>query len=174
MASKMNQIEKYIEEEKWEKARKEILKELRSHKDDHWLIIRLSTTYYEEKKYKKAFELAAKALKLAPNCPLVLWDYAGTLNMLGRNIEAIKTYQKIIKKGVEKIAYEECGEGLLWAKALYTDSFYRLALCYSEIGNLKKFKEYFEKHLSSRGKGIPSIYKLVYVKKKYNQILKAI
>ncbi len=83
MANKLNQIEKYIEEEKWVKARIEILKELKHHKDDHWLIIRLSTTYYEEQKYQKAFELAGRALKLAPNCPLVLWDYACTLDMLG-------------------------------------------------------------------------------------------
>jgi len=79
--------------------------------DDHWLLTRLGLTYYEEHNYKKALFYETQALRLAPKCPLVLWDYAGTLEMLGRDKEAIAIYRKLVKRGVDKIAYGECGEG---------------------------------------------------------------
>ena len=170
----MNVIEKYIEKENWAKARNEIRKELKTDKDNHWLITRLGLTFYEEKEYKRALHYSEKAKKLAPNCPLVLWDYAGTLDMLGKEKEAIKVFQKIINKGIEEIAYGECGEGIRWAKALYADCFYRLALSYLRIGQKRKAKENFEKHFVNRGRGIPSIYKINEVKKKYKKLLNAI
>lgn len=170
----MSIIEKYIEEENWKKARIEILKKLKNNKDDHWLITRLAITYYEEKKYKKAFQLSDRAIKLAPYCPLVLWDYASTLEMVGDTKEAIKIYHKIIRKGIEGIAYGKCGEGLNWAKALYTDCYYSLATCYLTLENKRKAKQYFEKHFNTRGKGIPSIYNIYEVKRAYKKLLNEI
>jgi len=167
----MNLIEKYIEEENWQKARSEIHKRLKTDKDHHWLITRLGLTYYEERKYQKSLEYAEKAIVLAPDCPLVLWDYAGTLDMLGRKREAIKVYQKIIKKGINEIAFGKCGEGIRWAKSIFADSLYRLALINSYQGHKRKAIEYFELHFSSRGKGIPSIYKLNDVKKDYKKLV---
>ena len=80
MASK---IERLIEAEDWPAARRAIRAELRSDPENHWLLTRLGLTYYEEKDYKQALEWSRRAVGEAPNCPLVLWDYAGTLQMLG-------------------------------------------------------------------------------------------
>lgn len=73
-------------------------------------------TYYEEFKYEKALEYDSQALSLAPNCPLALWGYAGSLDMLGREREALKIYQRLVKRGAESITHGECGEGLARAR----------------------------------------------------------
>ena len=57
---------------------------LKSSPNDHWLLTRLGLTYYEERRYKQALKYELRALAEAPNCPLALWDYAGSLEMLGR------------------------------------------------------------------------------------------
>ena len=40
-----------------------------------------------ESDYQEALRWVEKAREIAPDCPLVLWDYAGTLDMLGRERE---------------------------------------------------------------------------------------
>jgi hypothetical protein len=68
------QVETHFHREEWTKARSLISKALRTNKVDHWLITRLATAYYEQHKYKRALELDRRALRLAPRCPLALWD----------------------------------------------------------------------------------------------------
>jgi len=89
-------IEKAIEAQDWPKARKLIQRELLQNRNDHWLLTRLSLTYYEEHQYHAALWLALKALRLAPYCPLVNWDRAGSLEMLGREDEALKLYRRLL------------------------------------------------------------------------------
>ena len=48
------------------------------------------------------------AFAQVPSCPLVLWDYAGALQMIGRHIEALDLYARIVTLGVDGIASEEC------------------------------------------------------------------
>src|SRR5512139_2155962 len=113
-----NKIEELIEKDDWVGARQEIRAKLKEYPDDHWLLTRLGLTYYEQHNYKKALEIEEKAIRLAPNCPLVLWDYAGSLQELDRHDEAIKIYRRIIAKGVDRVAFGECGEGKAWARGL--------------------------------------------------------
>src|SRR5262245_20839579 len=128
------EIEKLIAAENWKAARTLIRVALRKKPDSHWLLTRLGLTYYEAYKYEKALFYTERALELTPNCPLALWDYAGDLDMLGRTREAIYIYKKLVKRGVEGIAYGDCGEGLAWARGLVADCLYRLAKCYDELG----------------------------------------
>ena len=107
-------------------ARTLIEKELVRDPESHWLLARLSTTFYEERQYEQALRQIERAYRLAPDCPLVLWDYAGTLDAVGRTAEAIELYGRLLGKGVEAVAYEECGEGISWAIALLTDCCFRL------------------------------------------------
>jgi hypothetical protein len=72
-------IEAAIRTEKWERVRQLIRAELKEEPDSHWLLTRLSLTYYEEQAYRKSLSYSRKALKLAPRCPRALWDYAGCL-----------------------------------------------------------------------------------------------
>jgi tetratricopeptide (TPR) repeat protein len=158
MTIKMNTIEKAIHVEDWPKARKLIKAELFNYPDDHWLLTRLGLTYYEQGQYKRALQYSEKALTIAPDCPLVLWEYAGTLEMLGRVSDAMSIYQRLIKKGVKRVAYGECGEGLAWAKGMICDCYYRLAHCYIKQKNPRAAMKSFKKHISMRGAGCRSIY----------------
>jgi tetratricopeptide (TPR) repeat protein len=155
-----NKIEILIDQEKWSGARKAILAALKQCPEDHWLLTRLGLTHYEERNYKKALEIEEKAVKLAPNCPLVLWDFAGSLQALERHGEAIKIYRRIILKGVDKLAYGECGEGRGRARGLIADCHYRLSISYRATGQENLSLKSFEKHLDLRGPGCYSIYPL--------------
>jgi tetratricopeptide (TPR) repeat protein len=163
-------IEKFLDRREWEKARTIILRELKQSPLDHWLITCLSTTYYEEHKYTKAIEISQKALKLAPRCPIVLWDYAGALDMVGKDKKAIAIWEKLLKRGVNNIAYGECGEGKRRARSILNDSRYRIGLSYCDLGNIPKAKKYINEHLKYRTPGIPSLYTLREVKKALNTI----
>ena len=164
------EIEKLIDAEDWKGARHLIRIELRKRPDSHWLLTRLGLTYYEEHNYKRALFYENRAMKLAPHCPLVQWDYAGTLDMLGRDKEAIAIYRKLVRSGAEEIAYGPCGEGLAWARGLVTDCLYRIAKCYEDGGRYKTALAYYEQHLERRGPGCRSIYPISEVKKRVREL----
>lgn len=151
--------------EQWALARHLIKSELKKAPADHWLLTRLGMTYYEELDYTKSREEFEAALAIAPNCPLVLWDYACALDMLGADQEALGIFQRLIKRGVESIANDECGEGSRWAQSLINDCHYRAAKCYQMLGNSIKALRYYDRHLSLRKPGIPSLYSLKEVRK---------
>jgi tetratricopeptide (TPR) repeat protein len=158
-------IEDYMRRREWTKARAVISKALRTNKNDHWLITRLATTHYEEHQYRKALRLEERALRLAPRCPLALWDHASTLDMLGQESKAIAIWKRLLTRGEEDVAYGECGEGIRWARSLLNDSRYRIAKAYRDIKNDRMAERYFKEHLKNRQPGIPSLYKLKAVKK---------
>ncbi len=151
-------IEDCIAHEQWEAARRLIEEALTDMPESHWLLTRLGLTYYEQFDYRKALEIAEKALAIAPDCPLVLWDYAGSLEMLDRPQEAIAVYQKLIERGVEALAYDECGEGRAWARGLYADCFYRMSHCCLALGRKAEALDVLSRHLNQRGPGCRSIY----------------
>ncbi|HEX3152728.1 MAG TPA: tetratricopeptide repeat protein [Gemmataceae bacterium] len=129
-------IDELFDQEQWVAARKILLRELRDAPDNHWLLTRLGTTYYEQRKYGSALKIAEQALELAPECPLVLWDLAGDLDATGDHEAAIRIYRKLIKRGVHSLANGECGEGVAWAESLIADCWYRLGLCYEAAGKI--------------------------------------
>jgi len=158
-------IESCIAAEKWRAARKLIRAGLKKDPESHWLMTRLAGTYYQEQDYKKALHLSQKAVALAPNCPLVLWDYTGALEMLGRHGEALRIYRRLIRRGARAIAYGRCGEGLGWARGLIADCHCGVAKCYARLGQRKRAFAAFEKHLEMRGPGCRSIYPISTVRK---------
>jgi tetratricopeptide (TPR) repeat protein len=160
MSEVSDRIESLIDADDWKGARKVIRAALLTEPESHWLLSRLALTYYEEFKYEESLEYETRALALAPNCPLALWGYAGALEMLGREREALEVYRRLVRRGAESIAYGECGEGLARARGLVADSLYRMAGCYKSLGQSRKAAEHLEKHLAQRGKGCHSIYRL--------------
>lgn len=165
----MSLIEKAIGAENWPKTRKLIKAQLTKSPDDHWLLTRLGLTYYEQRQYRRSLIYSKKAYAIAPDCPLVLWDYAGTLEMIGRLSEAISVYQKLIRRDTKRIAYGTCGEGLAWARGLICDCHYRLAHYYIKKKNLSSAIKSFEKHIAMRGPGSRSIYPLNKVRSEIKQ-----
>jgi tetratricopeptide (TPR) repeat protein len=157
-AKVMAAIEKAIEDCDWIKARELIGRELQREPHNHWLLTRLSTTYYEEREYAEAAIIAQKALDEAPHCPLVLWDLAGALYMLRRYSDAIDLYSRIVGIGIEGLSYGEHREGKARGRGMYADSLYRLALCYRDIGAFDKALNSIRRGLRARGPGCLSIY----------------
>lgn len=125
---------------------------------NHWLLTRLGTAYYEKHEYRKALKFCKRALRIKPECPLALWDYAGTISSLGRKKEAINVWKKIIKRGIKKIAYDECGEGLVYAKSLINDCRYRIGLDYLDSRKKELAKKFLSEYLRNRAKKVKSIY----------------
>jgi hypothetical protein len=70
-----------------------------------------------------------------PACPLVLWDYAGALQMVGRHSEALELYARILTRDISDLASAECGEGRAWARGLVADAHYRASLSLRALGN---------------------------------------
>ncbi len=164
-------IEKFIEADNWAAARKLIREELKHKPKDHWLLGRLALTYYEQRKYDRALYWNVMALQEAPYCPLLIWDYAGTLAMLGRNDEARLLYRWLLSWGEEQLAYGECGEGIRSARALIADCHYRVACIWDEKRQWKRSAAEFEKYLALRKTGYGSIYSLREVKSQYAETL---
>ncbi len=115
------EIERLIAEEDWPAARRAIRTKLRSSPDDHWLLSRLALTYYEQRQYSQALECDLRAVANAPDCPLVLGGQAGSLEMLHQTKAALKVYRRLIRRGIQAIAFNDCGEGLAWARGLIAD-----------------------------------------------------
>jgi hypothetical protein len=154
------EINGLFEHEQWAVARRRLEKRFAEEPHSHWLLTRIGTTYYEEHNYKKAMELSQKAYNLAPTCPLVLWDLASTLEMLGDDLEALKIYGELFARGTRSIAEDECGEGMAWARTLLTDCLYSGAGCLHRLGKERKALWSIQQHLKLRAMGVKSIYAL--------------
>ena len=153
-------IERLLDQERWADARAEIRRQLKKTPDSHWLVTRLGVTYYEERRYRIALRCSEKAFDLAPECPLVLWDYAGDLQMLGRHSEALDLYARLVTQGVEGLLKNECSEGRAKARGLIADSHYRASQSLAALGNKEASDSAFAQCLDLRGPGCRSIYKL--------------
>lgn len=148
--NKLDKADKYLFENKLSQSRIILKSILKRHPDDHWLLSRVGCTYYEEMNYSKALQYSLKAVKISPRCPLVLWDYAGVLDMLGRKSEAIKIWKSLVKRGIESIANGECGEGLVRARALVNDCNYRIGNSYIKLGRKSLGLKYIQMHIHNR------------------------
>jgi tetratricopeptide (TPR) repeat protein len=157
-AQLLRQYSQYFKQKEWQKAIDVLKKLLVDEPDSHWILTNIGISYYEMRRYKTALRYSKKALELAPNCPLVLWDYACALDMLDRKMEAIKIWKGLLRRGVEKAAYGDCNEGIRWAKSLLNDSRYRIGQSYLNLGKRKLALRYLREHLSQRKRGLPSIF----------------
>jgi tetratricopeptide (TPR) repeat protein len=164
-------IEKAIQAEDWLGARRTIEDALQRNPKDHWLLSRLALTYYEKQQYEQALYWEAMALQEAPYCPLAIWGYAGSLEMLGRSSEALALFRWLLSRGEEEIAHGECGEGIRWARSLIADCHYRIARIWEEKRQWKRAVAEYETHLSRRKDGHGSIYRIRDVKARYVEVL---
>ena len=164
-------IEERIAAEHWEAARQLIQTELDEEPaDPHWLLARLGLTYYEQRDYQRALEREEQAFAVAPDCPLVLWDFAGALEMLDRPQEALVIYRCIPERGIDALAFGRCGEGRAKARGLYADSLYRMSHCHTALGDNVKAVEMLQQHLQQRGPGCQSIYPIANIRRELRNL----
>ena len=158
-------IEDAIRREDWPAARRLIRAALRRKPDSHWLLTRLGLTYYEERDYERSLVYSNQAFQLAPRCPLVLWDLAGTYEMLGRLTEAHRLYRHLVSRGIPTISSGPCGEGVARARGLVADCWYRIAHIELSRGRRNLADASFHRHLALRGPGCRSIYSISKVRR---------
>lgn len=158
MQTLSERINRLFAEEKWPAARKLIERALQREPQDHWLLARLASIHYEERDYETAQKIARQAERLQPDCPLVQWELAGALHMLGKPGPALRIYRGLLQRGLKSVGHDECGEGEEWAISLLTDCLFRMGLCYQGQGKNAAALRAFRKHLELRGMGANSIY----------------
>ena len=168
------QIERAIATRRWVRAQTLIKREIARTPRSHWLLTRLGSTYYAQRQYKRALLYIEKALSLAPRCPLVLWDYACCLDMLGRTKECLAVCRRLLRRGVGRLAHGKCGEGNEWARGLVADCYYRMAQCYRDLGDNKRAAVAFRRHLALRGPGCRSIYPIAEVRKELRALARLV
>jgi len=150
-------IEALIEKDRWSEARALLRQALKREPRHHWLLTRMSLTYYEQRLYRDALKYSERAFAEAPECPLVLWDYAGALQMLERHSEALDLYARLVTRGVDAIAADPCGEGRARARGIVSDSHYRASLSLKAVGNDEASLSAFEHCLDLRGPAGPRL-----------------
>ena len=173
MDEQLRQLESLQQDEQWREAiqlTRELIAE--SH-ENHWLLTRQSLNYHGAGRNRMALRFSEKALKLAPHCPLVLWDYACVLRMLGRQTEVRAVYRRLLSRGVDRIANGTCGEGKRWAESLLLDCRYGIAMCYWDEDKLGMAERYFRAHLELRRPGLPSLYSLRDVGRRIREVREA-
>jgi tetratricopeptide (TPR) repeat protein len=151
-------IQRALDNKDWQVARSLVQEELVLQPMDHWLWFTLSLTYYEDRDYEKARACSKRAVELAPDCPLALWHYAGSLYMTGREASALVIWTVLLNMDMEEIAYHGHGEGMDWALQLVNDVHYRIGRYYQHLGETDLARESFAKYLHNREHGAGSIY----------------
>src|SRR3990172_5505124 len=76
----------------WEKARRLLEKERERDPHNHLLLTQLGVTFYEQRRYEDALQLFQESRRIVADCPLTLWNLAGTLAALRRYAEALRIY----------------------------------------------------------------------------------
>jgi tetratricopeptide (TPR) repeat protein len=149
-----DQIDRLIQSEQWDEARALIERERAKEPDSHWLITQLGVTFYEQREYEEALELFKQSRQIKDDCPLTLWNFAGTLDALGRSAEAVKILTWLLESH-ETPDTDPCWESADWAAALKADCVYRLGLCLEHLGRRRKaeacYRQYIDLLLAGAG-----------------------
>ena len=111
--------------------------------------------YYEQRRYALALRYAEKAFAEFPSCPLVLWDYAGALQALGRHHEALDPMCESLRESPREgdVRRESMGERTLRRFP------YLASISLKAIGQDEASLSAFEQCVDIRG-GCRSIYRL--------------
>jgi hypothetical protein len=91
---------------------------------------------------------------------LVLWDLAGALDAVGEKQVSIDICNRLIRRGIEGLAFGICGEGVVAARGLIADCHYMVALTCSDLGRLGLAVRHMKHHIKLRAEGARSIYRL--------------
>jgi tetratricopeptide (TPR) repeat protein len=141
----------------WETARRRLERERAKDPDNHWLLTQLGVTFYEQRRYAEALPLFLASLKIVPDCPLTLWNLAGTLDALGQYAEAKRLYVWLLESQ-KSPADDPCWESEAWAAALKTDCTYRLGTCFRHLGKKREAELWFRQYVDLLSEGFAGSY----------------
>lgn len=156
LSSRINDL---FQQHRWEQARNILARERTLDPTSHWVVTQLGVTYYEESKYEQALSLFLDSQKLVDDCPLTLWNLAGTLDALGKHDEALAIYFRLLQSK-QTAAEDSCWESQEWTVALKTDCAYRIGICYRRLGEKQVAAYWFKNYQNLLMNGIQASYSL--------------
>ena len=147
------------------KALSLLKRELKSDKNDPWLLANIAMSYYDLKRYKLGMPYALKAYQISPKDPLIMHYYSVLLNANEFRSQARDIWMRITKMPIDRIAFGLFGEGLRYARSLRTDVFARIGFSFMADNDAVNGAKFLRKHLLNRRKGQPSTFNRRYVEK---------
>src|SRR5208282_2496201 len=161
MNGKINDL---IRREEWDEARRLLVREHDKEPSNHWVLTQLGVTYYEQRRYEEALPFFRASKKIVPDCPLTLWNLAGTLDSLGKHTQAMRIYTSILRSKTSPDD-DPCWESVEWADALKADCVYRLGVCFQHLGKKRKAEICYGQFLNLLSIGIEATYSIEDVKR---------
>jgi tetratricopeptide (TPR) repeat protein len=150
-------IADFFQEENWAEARALLKRELEKEPENHWLLTQLGVTYYEQQQYKAALKIFLESYKILDDCPLTLWNLAGTFDALGESKKAIAIYTWLLESA-KSPADDPCWESKAWTDRLKTDCVFRLGVCFQKQGKRSVALDCFRQYLNLLSIGIDGMY----------------
>lgn len=139
-----------IHRDDWETARTLALEGLRDDATDHWLLIHLALTYQMQGDLSTALKIAKRAVREAPNCPVVLEELGLLYEDTEQYGKAVEVYTRLLRKGLKQVAFGKCGEGVMFARGLLNDVRYCLFRSYFYQEELSRARTYLRKYIKNR------------------------
>jgi tetratricopeptide (TPR) repeat protein len=146
-----------FQEGKWKDARALLEREREKDPDNHWLLTQLGVTFYEQRQYEEALRLFLESYSILDDCPLTLWNLAGTFDALGEYKKAIAIYTWLLESA-KSPADDPCWESKAWTDRLKTDCVFRLGVCFQKRGKKSVAQHCFRQYLDLLSIGIDGTY----------------
>ncbi len=153
----------------WEEARRLLVREQDEAPTNHWVLTQLGVTFYEQRRYEEALPLFLASRKIVPDCPLTLWNLAGTLDALGKHANAMRIYTCLLQNN-KSPEEDPCWESVEWADALKADCVYRLGVCFQHLGKKRKAELCYRQFLNLLSIGIDATYSIDDVKRQMRDL----
>ncbi len=150
---------------KWLESGDLLEREREAEPKNHWLITQLGVTKYEQAQYEDALKLFLASLEIVSDCPLTLWNLAGTLDALGKYTGAMSIYLWLLQAN-KSPEDDPCWENRQWTDALKTDCVYRIGVCFQHLGKKQKAEDCYRQYLDLLSIGIEGSYSIDDVKRK--------
>ncbi len=150
-------VAELLQAENWTEARALLQKELEKDPANHWLLTQIGVTFYEQRQYKAALKIFLDSYRILDDCPLTLWNLAGTFDALGEVKKAIAIYTWLLESD-KSPADDSCWESKEWTDRLKTDCVFRLGICFQKLGKQSVALDCFRQYLNLLSIGIDGLY----------------
>lgn len=162
-------IDTLLQSGEWMKARHLLERERRNDPENHWVLTQLGVTYYEQGQYQDALELFLESRSIVPDCPLTLWNLAGSLDSLGHHAGAVRLYTWLLQSS-KSLQDDPCWESKQWTDALKTDCVFRMGVCLQHMKKKKKAEHCYRQYLRLLSIGIEASYTIEDVKRQMQEL----
>ncbi len=162
-------IEALFRREEWAKARALLERERAHDPANHWLLTQLGVTFYEQRQYDDALRMFLASRKIVADCPLTLWNLAGTLDALGLHARALRIYTRLLQSN-QSSDDDPCWESKEWTDALKADCVYRLGVSFQHLGKKHKAEHCYREYLSLLSMEIGGSYSMADVQRRMREL----